>query len=445
MTLNDTLHAKGLHKNDKYLCLDCATLYPSSNTITNSVPNTSSRCVKCRSPRLRMHPELETLHIAHIDCDSFYASVEKLDHPDLASKPIAVGNRERGVVAACCYIARSYGVKSAMPMFQILKLCPDIVIMPPRMNRYREVGLQIRALFKDTTPAIEPLSIDEAFLDLNGLENLTNKKPCEILAQLIIRIKSETGIQVSAGLAPNKFLAKTASDLDKPRGFSIIGKMESQKFLSDRPVESMHGVGKSLSAKLHRMGVQTIGDLVRYEKNALIKKFGVHGQNLYNFSRGIDTRPIAQQIKQKSIGREHSYGQNIIDIKTLDKHLYTTVTEVTDILKSQNLVAATLTIKLQNSHGKSLTRSTTLSMPTNLCDVVYKSLHPILHTTVDGKTAYRLLGISTTNLKVFDGIDHIDLGDPNHLKNAKKERLIDEINKKIGKKVIKKGKNDFKF
>ena len=436
MTLNTDLD-----QSIKYLCLDCAKLYPCSTNNGKTVPVKPSRCAKCRSPRLRMHPELETLHIAHVDCDSFYASVEKLDHPELASKAVAVGNRERGVVAACCYIARSYGIKSAMPMFQILKLCPDIVIMPARMERYQEIGLQIRDLFKQTTPAIEPLSIDEAFLDLSGLGSLTGKKPCEILAELIIRIKSETDIQVSAGLSANKFLAKTASDLEKPKGYSIIGQEEAQEFLSKRPIESMFGVGKSMANKLHSIGVQTIGDLTRYEHDALIKQFGVYGQSLYYFARGLDTRPVASSEKQKSIGKEHSYGQNIIDIKILDKHLYFTATEVTDTLKAQNLVAAIITLKLRDNKGKAITRSTTLTTPTNLCNIVYKALRPILYRTVDGYTPYRLLGISTTNLTPFNGMDYMDLGDPNHLKNATKERLIDKINEKVGKKIIITGKD----
>ena len=433
------------NQNTKYLCLDCAKLYPCPINENASTPTQPSQCSKCHNTRLRMHPELETLHIAHIDCDSFYASVEKLDYPELINKPVAVGNKERGVVAACCYIARSYGVKSAMPMFQILKLCPNIVIMPARMKRYQKIGLQIRQLFKQTTPAVEPLSIDEAFLDLSGLEILTGKKPCEILAELVLRIKSEIGIQVSAGLSTNKFLAKTASDLEKPKGYSIIGKAEAQELLSERPIESMFGVGKSIANKLQSINVRTIGDLVQYEQEVLVKKVGIQGKNLYNFARGLDERPIIINATPKSVGKEHSYPQNITDVKILDKYLYITATEVTDVLKAKQVMTATITLKLRDNKGKVLTRTTTLFSSTNLQSVIYKNLRPLLYKIVDGKTSYRLLGISATNLEPFDGVDYMDLGDPNHLKNAKKERLIDEINQKIGaksgKKIIVTGKD----
>ena len=422
-----------------YLCLDCAQLNTTEKL--KIISGGHQRCVQCKSPRLRSHPELETLHIAHIDCDSFYASVEKMDNPELAGKPVVVGNKERGVAAASCYVARSYGIKSAMPMFQILKLCPDIVIIPARMERYQEVGMHIREMFKQATPLTEPVSIDEAYLDLSGLETLTGKKPCQILAQLIIDIKKETGIQVSAGLAPNKFLAKTASDLEKPKGYSIIGQAEAQEFLAPRPIESMFGVGKSLASSLKSIGIQYIGDLRRYSQNDLIKKLGVMGHNLYYFARGIDNRPVEVNVTRKSIGKEHSFSKDVVGIKDMDKNLYYTAMELTDILKYQGCVASTISLKIRNHKGKSITRSVTLSTPTNLLGVIYGIMKPILQDNIDENVQYRLLGLSATGLKHFDGVDILDLGDPNHLKNAQKERVLDKINKKMGENTIIMGKH----
>ena len=209
------------------------------------------------------HPELFSLSLAHIDCDAFYASIEKRDNPELTHKPVIVGGRQRGVVAAACYVARIHGVRSAMPMFTALKLCPDAVVIPPRMDAYREAGYAIRAMMFDLTPLVEPLSIDEAFLDLSGTEALHGQSPAESLTALVRKIKKEVGVTVSVGLAGNKSMAKIASDLDKPRGFSVIGKDEAEGFLSEKPVSILYGAGKSLVKKLNDAGIKTCGDLAR--------------------------------------------------------------------------------------------------------------------------------------------------------------------------------------
>ncbi len=223
------------------LCRDCLTQF-----------DAGARCPSCRSPRLLAHPELNQLSIAHMDCDAFYASVEKRDNPDLRDKAVIVGGGTRGVVSTCCYLARIHGVRSAMPMFQALKLCPEAVVVKPRMSVYVDASRAIRAMMEALTPAIEPLSLDEAFLDLTGTERLHGAPPAVVLARLIKRMEDELSLSGSVGLSHNKFLAKIASDLDKPRGFSIIGRAETEAFLRPKPVRIIWGVGTAAQASLER-------------------------------------------------------------------------------------------------------------------------------------------------------------------------------------------------
>jgi DNA polymerase-4 len=216
------------------------------------VSTDSRRCHACGSPRVVAHAELDTLAIAHIDCDAFYASVEKRDRPDLAEQPVIVGGRQRGVVLACCYVARLYGVRSAMPMFQALERCPHAVVIRPDMTKYRDVGRAVRAEMRRVTPLVEPLSIDEAFLDLTGTEPVNRVTPAQALVALVRRIEANFGITASIGLSYNKFLAKIASDLDKPRGFAVIGRSDAAAFLADKPVGLLWGVGAAMQRRRHR-------------------------------------------------------------------------------------------------------------------------------------------------------------------------------------------------
>ncbi|MEL7028055.1 MAG: DNA polymerase IV, partial [Pseudomonadota bacterium] len=243
-------------------------------------PAGAVRCPACGAPRLIAHPELFDLEIAHVDCDAFYAAVEKRDDPSLADKPVIVGGGRRGVVSAACYIARSYGVRSAMPMFKALKACPDAVVVRPNMEKYVEVSRQIRALMSDLTPLVQPISIDEAFLDLSGTQRLHRASAAESLAGLALSIEREVGVTASIGLSHNKFLAKVASDLDKPRGFSVIGRAETLEFLRDKPVSLIWGVGAKFQARLEAQGIRTIGTLQEMDPAELARRYGEMGLRL---------------------------------------------------------------------------------------------------------------------------------------------------------------------
>ena len=252
------------------LCRDCLTQIALSR-----------RCSACGSPRVVSHAELYDLSIAHMDCDAFYASVEKRDNPALNGKPVIIGGGHRGVVSTACYIARIKGVKSAMPMFQALKLCPEAIVIKPRMDAYVEASRAIRTMMEELSPAIQPLSLDEAFLDMTGTTKLHGVPPAVMLAKLVRRMKTELGLTGSIGLSHNKFLAKLASDLDKPHGFSVIGAAETQTFLNKKPVSMIWGVGAATLSSLNQAGIQTFSDLLRWERTDLIARFGSFGDRLW--------------------------------------------------------------------------------------------------------------------------------------------------------------------
>ena len=277
-----------------WLCRDCLVESPEARDLP-------ARCPSCAGPRLIGHPELGTLSIAHIDCDAFYATIEKRDRPELRDKPVIVGGRTRGVVAAACYVARLYGVRSAMPMFKALRACPDAVVIPPDMAKYKTVGRAAREIMLSFTPLVEPLSIDEAFLDLTGTQALHGGSPARALAMVVRRFEATLGISASIGLSCNKFLAKIASDLDKPRGFAIIGRAEAEEFLADKPVGIIYGVGRALQRTLARDAVRNVGDLRRLSEQDLLGRYGAIGIRLYHFCRGNDSRKVDPNTPTKSI------------------------------------------------------------------------------------------------------------------------------------------------
>src|SRR5436305_8263258 len=252
-------------------CRDCRT----------DVPDDCNRCSGCRSPRLLRHPEIETLAIAHVDCDAFYATIVKRDDPSLADQPVIVGGGQRGVVLTCCYVARTFGVRSAMPMFEAKRLCPQAAIVRPRMDKYAEVGRAVRAHMRELTPLVEPVSIDEAFMDLSGTERLHGMPPAKALARFSQAVEQDLGITVSIGLATNKFLAKIASDLDKPRGFAVLGAAEAAAFLAPKPVSLIFGVGRVAQARPAKDGLRTIGDLQRAGEPELMARYGGEGARPY--------------------------------------------------------------------------------------------------------------------------------------------------------------------
>jgi DNA polymerase-4 len=412
------------------LCRDCLAL-------PESAPD--GRCPECGSPRLVSHPELHSLSIAHIDCDAFYASVEKRDNPELANRPVIVGGGRRGVVAAACYVARVYGVRSAMPMFKALQACPDAVVIRPDMAKYSTVGRQVRELMLRATPLVEPLSIDEAFLDLAGTEKVHGGSPAKTLARLILEIEREIGVGASIGLSHNKFLAKTASDLDKPRGFAVIGEAETLDFLAPRPVGSIYGVGRALETKLQRDGIEAICDLRQVEESVLHRRYGATGQRLYKLSRGIDERKVDPSEQIKSISSETTFATDIADLAALTREIWPLCEKVAQRLKKNRLAGMRVALKLKTADFKLMTRSRTLSAPVWQAEEIYRAVMPMLEREADGRP-FRLIGAGVEELCDANAAAQPDLLDPGAKKRAAVEEAIDSVREKLGDKAITKGR-----
>ena len=388
-----------------------------------------------------MHPELFTLSIAHMDCDAFYASVEKRDNPELASKPVIIGGGQRGVVSTACYVARVRGVKSAMPMFQALKLCPEAVVVRPRMEEYVKASKAIRAMMQDLTPAIEPLSLDEAFMDMTGTNKLHGAPPAVMLAKLIKRMKGELGLTGSIGLSHNKFLAKVASDLDKPRGFSVIGKAETNSFLLDKPIGLIWGVGAVAKESLGKAGIQTFSDLLRWDRQDLNQRFGSLGDRLWHLARGHDVRRVTSDAPVKSISNETTFFKDTSDSDILDGHIWRLAEKVSDRAKARDLAGRVVTLKLKRKDHKSLSRRVTLRDPTQIADRIYRTARDLFG-QVGPQGPYRLIGVGLSDL-VGDADSDLtsDLLDPNAAKRTKAERATDAIRAKFGSDAIVKGRS----
>ncbi len=398
------------------------------------------RCEKCCSPRVVAHSELNNLSIAHMDCDAFYASVEKRDNPDLIDKPVIIGGGHRGVVSTACYIARIRGVRSAMPMFQARKLCPDAVVLKPRMAVYAEVSKKIRKMMEDLTPAIEPLSLDEAFMDLSGTTRLHGAPPAVMLAKLVNRMKTELGVTGSIGLSHNKFLAKIASDQDKPNGFFVIGQSDTQSFLADKPIGLIWGVGRATQESLEKAGIRTISDLLRWDKLDLTSRFGTTGARLWHLARGQDRRRVMQHTPIKSISNETTLFEDVADRDLLDGHLWRMCEKVSDRAKARELAGRVVILKLKTSKHQIITRRMTLRDATQLADTVYRETRAMLDQIAVG-TAYRLIGAGLSDLCPQSQAERSgDLLDPNAEKRMGAERARDAIRKKFGTDAIIKGR-----
>ena len=399
------------------------------------------RCPSCVSPRIVSHTELNTLTIAHMDCDAFYASVEKRDDPSLIDKPVIIGGGHRGVVSTACYVARIRGVKSAMPMFQALKLCPDAVIIKPRMEAYVEASRAIRLMMEEMTPAIEPLSLDEAFMDLGGTARLHGAPPAVMLARLIKRMRDELGLSGSIGLSHNKFLAKVASDLNKPRGFSVIGKAETDDFLRDKPVKMIWGVGKVMQASLEKAGIRTFADLLRWERSDLVARYGSMGERLWHLARGQDKRRISAHEPVKSISKETTFNVDTSDPEILDGHIWRLAEQVSDRAKAKSLAGRVVTLKLKRADHTSLTRRLALHGSTQMADVVYRTAKNLFDQVGD-QGPYRLIGCGLSHLMDADGAELApDLLDPDAGKRSAAERATDKIRERFGPDAIKKGRS----
>lgn len=375
-----------------------------------------------------------------MDCDAFYASVEKRDNPELADKPVIIGGGKRGVVSTACYIARIKGVRSAMPMFKALQLCPEAVVVPPRMSAYVEVSKQIRAMMDELTPVVEPLSLDEAFMDLSGTEKLHGAPPAVMLARLVKRMQDELGVTGSIGLSHNKFLAKVASDLDKPRGFSIIGKAETADFLRDKPVGLIWGVGPAFQHSLAKAGIRTFTDLLRWEHQDLIQRFGGMGDRLWYLARGEDRRRVSARTPVKSISKETTFFEDTGNSDILDGHLWRLSEQVSDRAKARDLAGRVVTLKLKRSDFSALSRRVSLSDATQTADRIYRTARGLFD-QVANEGPFRLIGVGISDLVNDTGADLSgDLLDPNAGARKKAEAATDEIRERFGNEAIIKGR-----
>ncbi|WP_374383556.1 DNA polymerase IV [Dongia sp.] len=427
------------------ICRECEAFLPdppgaalSSND--SDRPTHPFRCPVCRSPRIFSHPELTSLSIGHVDCDAFYAAVEKRDRPELRDKPLIIGGGHRGVVSTCCYIARLSGVRSAMPMFTARKLCPEAVVLPPDMAKYRKVGHQIRTMMLDLTPQVEPLSIDEAFLDLTGTSALHKMSPAQSLNRLALRVEREIGVTVSIGLSHNKFLAKLASDLDKPRGFSAIGVAETLTFLAERPVGMIWGVGKVMREHLAKDGIVKMGQIQRMEVEVLAARYGQMGTHIWRLARGQDNRRVEPDTAAKSISAETTFDVDIADLDTLSAELWPLCEKVAYRLKAADLAGQVAHLKLKTAGFRLVTRQVRLPAPTQLAETLYRAGLALLKKEAAGDW-YRLIGIGVDALQGAEDADPVDLADPDADRRRRVEQAMDSVRAKLGKDAIVKGRS----
>ena len=393
------------------------------------------RCGECGSPRLVRHLALPRLAIAHVDCDAFYATVEKRDNPEIADKPVIIGGGKRGVVSAACYIARTFGVRSAMPMFKALALCPSATVIRPDMTKYVRVGREVRHAMHALTPLVEPLSIDEAFLDLSGTERVHGMIPAKVLARFAREVERNIGITVSVGLSCNKFLAKIASDLDKPRGFAALDQDEAKTMLAEKPVGFIFGVGPATQERLASRGFRTIADLQRADEIELMRQFPTEGRRLWRLARGLDDRRVVADRGAKTISSETTFETDISDFATLEKLLWRLSDKVSARLKNGELAGSTITLKLKTADFRQRTRSQSIHAPTQLAAKIFAVSREMLAREIDG-TAFRLMGTGVSALKPGSQADDTDMLDR---RAAHAERAIDDLRRKFGQTAVIRG------
>jgi DNA polymerase IV len=381
------------------ICRDCF----------SSLEADSGPCATCGSARLAAHAELHDLGIAHIDCDAFYASVEKRDDPTLEDRPLIVGHAGgRGVVTTACYLARISGVRSAMPMFQALELCPDAVVLPPDMAKYKRVSEATRTIFLSATPIVEPLSLDEAYLDLTDEHRISEPSAAQALARIARRIEDEVGITVSIGLSANKFLAKLASELQKPRGFSVIGRAEAKAFLATLSVRKIHGVGAATARRMEADGIRTIADLQAQSAQQIEARFGKFGRRLAQFVQGEDERVVTPARPTKSISAETTFRRDTGSAAHLIETARNLCQQVARQLERKSLAGSTVVLKLKTSDFRILTRNRRLAHPTQRATVLLENATSLIEKEADGRT-FRLIGVGISELGPASEADPADL------------------------------------
>jgi DNA polymerase-4 len=395
------------------------------------------RCPTCGSPRVVAHPELRELSIAHMDCDAFYASVEKRDRPELRDRPVIVGGGKRGVVTTCCYIARISGVRSAMPMFKALKACPEAVVIKPDFTKYRAESRRILGMAAELTPLIQNLSLDEAWMDLSGTERLHGAPPAITLARLQARIEAETGLTVSIGLALNKFLAKVASDLDKPRGFSVIGR-EAQAFLAPRPVRILPGVGPAMVAALEKAGYRTVGDLARADVKGLAERWGAYGLRLHDLAHGRDARAVNPNEARKGISCETTFNEDLSALGDLEDKLAPLCERVARQARTGGVAGRVVTLKLRTTDFRIVTRRRTLPVATQTAHTLFRVGRELLAKEAAGRP-WRLIGIGIADLVDADSAAG-DFFAEDERRALASERSVDAIRARFGADAVTSGR-----
>lgn len=412
------------------LCRDCCV----------AVPEAAPACPACHGRRLLRHAELFTLTVAHVDCDAFFASVEKRDRPELLSKPVIVGGGRRGVVSAACYVARTAGVRSAMPMFKALRACPDAVVIKPDMAKYAAAARRIRALMEGLTPLMQPLSIDEAVLDLRGTEALHRAPPAVVLARFARDVEREVGVTVSIGLAPNRLLAKLTAERDKPRGFAVLGAAEARDWLAPQPVTLLPGVGPALARRLEAAGITRLGQLGALEAREAARRLGEEGPGLAARARGEDARPVDPGREAKSISAETTFETDITAREELERPLWRMCEKLSRRLREKELAAAGIVLKLKTAGFALRTRNARLPAPTTLPETLFAAARPLLAREADGRTAFRLVGIGAQPLAPADQADRGDLADPEAPRRAARWQAVEALRARFGEAAVVQGR-----
>ena len=410
------------------LCRDCSAVLPGG----------APACA-CGSRRLVRHPELLALSIAHVDCDAFYASVEKRDRPELLPLPVVVGGGRRGVVTSACYIARASGVRSAMPMFKALRLCPDAVVVRPTMAKYVAAARRIRALMEELTPLVQPLSIDEAVLDLSGTAALHRAPPAAVLARFALRVEREVGVTVSVGLAPNRLLAKIAAERDKPRGFAVIGAAEAASLLAPEPVTLLPGVGPALARRLEAAGFTRLGQLAALSPAEAARRFGEDGPALAARARGEDARAVSPERETRSVSAETTFDTDLSAVAELERPLWRMCEKLSRRLAEKGLAAGGVVLKLKTARFALRTRHARLPGPTALPDTLFAAARPLLLREADG-TAFRLVGVGAQPLLPAALADHGDLADPEAPRRAARWRAMEALRARFGEGAVVRGR-----
>ncbi|WP_282008630.1 DNA polymerase IV [Brevundimonas aveniformis] len=411
----------------KSLCRDCL----------GTDVGDARRCAACGSPRVVVHGELDTLNIAHLDCDAFYASVEKRDRPELRDLPVIVGGGKRGVVSTCCYIARQYGVRSAMPMFKALKACPEAVVIKPDFAKYKAASRAIFDKVRDLTPLVQTLSLDEAWIDLAGTARLNGGPPAFQLIRLQQQIERDVGLTVSIGLAANRFLAKIASDIDKPRGFTIIGRTEAVAFLAPRPVSILPGVGPVFAKTLASDGYRTIGDLAAADQKALAARYGEHGLRLHALAHARDSRRVDPESERKGMSCETTFNDDLTDLADLEDVLWPLCDRLAAQARREGVAGRVLTLKLRKADFKILTRRRTLVEPTQTARAVFAQAREMLAKEIG--PPYRLIGVGLSDL-IEPADVAADLFGSTEARALKAEQAIDALRDKFGKAAVTTGR-----